>query len=348
MGTSTGAAEERPGSFCVRSREERRGWKTFLPSPVQTAVDALTLILEAPEFLTGQGYPDSAVRVAIPIILPGYRTDRLLLAVDEAGGITLAGCPDAANPVSATMLAGDILALTGRLWRQPLEQFMSMVEEPLGKSLAAAIAERAQREWSDEMLYSGIAQSLGSGRFPVVLVAGEADGGAREAMSYLADMRIAVRFVDIAVFQSAGIEVAAPRLLAEANRERLGPRITRTHKPAPPATVQPRPTVSPGTRPAEAPKQPGTFRPSAASPQAPVAKPEPTRKSAGAQPLSSTDSPMPSSKPSAPEPGTEPRPASTPGSRPDPGAGVPGPGPKPGVMAGKRPPPKPEEGRSGR
>jgi len=333
MGTPTGAAEERPGSFCIRSREERRGWKTFLPSPVQTAVDALTLILEAPEFLTGQGYPDSAVRVAIPIILPGYRTNRLLLAVDEAGGITLAGCPDAANPVSATMLAGDILALTGRLWRQPVEQFMSMVEEPLGKPLAAAIAERAQRGWSDEMLFSGIAQSLANGLFPVVLVAGEAAGGAREAMSYLADMRIVVRLVDIAVYQSAGIEVAAPRLLAEANRERLGSQTTRAQEPAPSPTVQPKPTASPGTRPGEAPKQPGTFRPSATSVQAPVARPEPARKPAAVQPSSSTGSPPPSPKPSVPEP--EPNPA-------------PGPGSRAGVMAGKRPPPKPEEGRSGR
>jgi hypothetical protein len=289
----------------VRSREERRGWMSFLPAPSGVTVDTLGLVLEAPEFLTGLGHPDAPVRVAVPVIQPGTRTDRLLVAVDEAGGITLVGCPDAQHPESAVHLAGDMLGLVGRLWRMPVEQFLALVEPALGKSLAAAIHERAMPDWTDEQLLSGIAAGLESGRFPVVIVAGNSDQGARDALSFIKSLNLPVRLVGIAVYASSGIEVAAPVALG--------------------AAVQ-----TPTMRPADAGKaaSTGTFRPAPGPAGAGVARPAP------ASPTPPAQKPVPPPEKPAPQPRREPEPE---------GKG-PAPGTKPGVMAGKRPPPAGAQG----
>lgn len=326
---STGDSEDRPGSYCVRCPTEKRGWHTFIPTPAAVSVDAISLVLEAPEFLSGQGFPDSAVRVAVPLAFPAQRTDRLLLAVDESGGIMLAGFPDPADRGSATAIAGDLVAVTGRLWRQPTPEFLKMVEEPLGRPLATAIAGRTRHDWSGETLLSGVAASLEAGRFPVVLVAAESNAGAREAVAFLAGMNIPVRLIDVAVFTSDGTEVAMPKLIVEANRASA-----QAPRPAAAPAAQPvvRPTASPDVRrPEAATAQPGTFRPASPAAQPSVARPTPQ------QPSRDRGSAAPAA------PAAEPiRPA------PHPGGAVPGPGSKPGVMAGKRPPPKHESGKAGR
>ncbi len=271
------------GSYCVRSREERRGWISFLPVPSSVVVDALGLVLEAPEFLTGQGHPDAPVRVTVPVLQPGIRTDRLLVAIDEAGGITLVGCPDAENTGSATILAGDLLGLTGRLWHMAVEEFLALVEQPLGKGLAEAIHERAMPDWTDEKLLSGIAANLATGRFPIVLVAAAADSGAREAFDYLSAFNLSVRLVGVAVYSSLGIEVAVPAQLGiEAPGTARSPAVPR--KEDGPAQVRS-----------------GTFRPTTTAPG--VARPAPPRPEPTSRP-----EPAPETKaaPPGPAPGTKP------------------------------------------
>ncbi|MBM3321883.1 hypothetical protein FJY69_00140 [candidate division WOR-3 bacterium] len=302
-------SEARTGSYCARSREERRGWISFLPEPSSVVVDALGLVLEAPEFLTGQGHPDAPVRITVPVIQPGIRTDRLLVAVDEAGGITLVGCPDEKDPGSAVLVAGDVLGLSGRLWRMPVEEFLALVEQPLGKSMAEAIHERAMPDWTDEKLLSGIAASLSAGRFPVVLVAAATDHSAREAFDYLNGFHLSVRLVGAAVYTSSGIEVAVPA--------RLGAEVSVAPRPA--ADAPSRADVSARTT-------TGTLRP--AQPQSGVARPAPARAGPAAHPTPT--------QPAA----TQPEPTEKPAPEREPEGPGPAPGSKPGVMAGKRPPPR--------
>ncbi len=289
------------GSYCVRSREERRGWISFLPEPSGIAVDALGLVLEAPEFLTGQGHPDAPVRITVPVIQPGMRTDRLLVAIDEAGGVTLVGCPDEKDPSSGVLLAGDVLGLTGRLWRMPVEEFLALVEQPLGKSVVEAVHERAMPDWTDEMLLSGIAANLTAGRFPVVLVAVPTDQSAREAFDYLSGFGLPVRLVGAGVYTSSGIEVALPVQLRADVPTAVRPAPVVPSRPDIPAK-----TTSGTFRPAQSPS--GVARPGRTPPGAPAAKSSESSGRAG-----------PEREPEGP---------------------VPAPGTKPGVMAGKRPPPK--------
>ncbi len=293
----------------MRSREERRGWVSFLPEPSSVMVDALGLVLEAPEFLTGQGHPDAPVRVTVPVIQPGIRTDRLLVALDEVGGITLVGCPNEKDPSSAVLIAGDVLSLSGRLWRMPVEEFLALIEQSLGKSVAEAIHERAMPDWSDEKLLSGIAASLAAGRFPVVLLAAASDHSAREAFEYLNGFRLSVRLVGVAVYTCSGIEIAVP--------VQLGAEVPTVPRPA--AVESSRPDVSVKT-------STGTFRPTQA--QSGVARPAPAQSGPAAHPTPA----QPTER--QPEPTEKPTPVR------EPAGPVPAPGSKPGVMAGKRPPPK--------
>ncbi|MEO0086429.1 MAG: hypothetical protein ABIK37_07355 [candidate division WOR-3 bacterium] len=272
-----------------------------MPKPSGITVDTLGLVLEAPEFLTGQGHPDVPVRITVPVIQPGIRTDRLLIAIDEAGGITLVGCPDEKDPGSAVLVAGDLLGLAGRLWRMPVAEFLALVEQPLGKSVAEAIHERAMPEWTDEKLLAGIAANLTAGRFPVVLVAAPADQSAREAFDYLSRFGLPVRLIGAGVYTSSGIEVAFP--------VQLGAGVTAAVQPAP--VVQPRPDTA-------ARSTGGTFRP--AQPATGVARPG--RPPSGT-PAANQPSPVPKTAPER-----------------EPEGPGPAPGTKPGVMAGKRPPAK--------
>ena len=157
-----------PGAaFIFRVKQEVPGWNILHPVPSKTTVDLAALVCGAPEFLgmVGDEAPCQAA-----VVLSERGDARVVVAVDEVGGITLVGCPGQLTRDALTTVAQELLVFNGRLWRMPSEEFSSVFEKRLGQSLSDYFSNRAAIGWSENGFHSGLGRSLELGRFPVVLL----------------------------------------------------------------------------------------------------------------------------------------------------------------------------------
>ncbi len=238
----------------MRARAEREGWHPFFPSIGRGQVDAHGLVLDVPEVLTRPGSDTVAFRASMnaPAAAPG---SRVLVVVDEGGGVALAGCPDPAMPGSCNEMVAGILAATGRLWHWPYEIFVGEFENYLGDPLEKYIARKAGEGWSPERFRSGVEKNLKRGHFPVMVVGAGTGEEATSAYTYLQSLNIRLRTVGFNLYESDGIELILPGGVTRA-RQRPEPRRQppKVERPAaepkpesPPAAEDERPAARPGT-----------------------------------------------------------------------------------------------------
>jgi hypothetical protein len=220
-------------------RQERSGWNVLQPIPAKTTVDLAALVCGAPEFL---GMDGGAATCQAAVVLSERSDVRLVAALDEAGGITLVGCPAQLTRGALTSVVQEVLVFTGRLWRMPPEEFSAVFEQRLGQSLGDYFSSRADIGWSENGFRSGLGQCLERGRFPVVLLLTGANQDVVDAVVHLKSHNLEVKPLEVELYESSGVEIVVPRVLAVAapgpyegkEPTKPGPRSTPTQPQTPP------------------------------------------------------------------------------------------------------------------
>jgi hypothetical protein len=217
------------------ARFKRSGdrWFTFDGRDATDTVDALQLVIDAPEFL-GQSSTQTLPRAAMAP--PQSHSNRVLVVVDEAGGVQLAVCPEPGG--DAATVVGDVVATGHRFWRKKYNAMAEPFQEFLGTSLTDWVAGRVGDSWSAEEFRAGLERSMSEGKFPITIVVNELDPAVKETLDYLREVNQQVRVLGYTCMTSGGDELIWPRELSE---ERVASR----SKPAQPQTRPSGPHSSP-------------------------------------------------------------------------------------------------------
>jgi hypothetical protein len=157
---------------------------------------------------------DGAASCQAAVVLSERGEERLVAALDEAGGITLVGCPAQLTRAALTAVVQEVLVFTGRLWRMPPEEFSTVFEQRLGQSLGDYFSSRAEIGWSESGFRSGLGQCLERGRFPVVLLLSGSNQDVVEAVAHLKSHNLEVKPLGVELYESSGVEIVVPRVLA--------------------------------------------------------------------------------------------------------------------------------------
>lgn len=259
-------------AFCFRAKQERTGWNVLLPVPGAGAVDLHALLKQAPEFI-GMAAGQATACVSFTISDADVNNLRLMLVLDEAGVITLACVPAKQDRVVVTALAREVLAMTARLWRMSLPEFLALAERHSGKSLAGAMKEKAGPDWKEDVFRAGVERGLQQGRFPLAVLVSKLEPELSDAITYLRGMNLAVSALAADLYESWGIEVLVPK--PHQLSDFTGDRSKVVHRPAPPpksvappVTAQPKPAAARPAQTSTAPAQPAAGKP----PQDPATK----------------------------------------------------------------------------
>ena len=185
-------------------------WFAFNGREGSSAIDTLQLVSDSPEFL-GQSPNRSLPRAAMA---PRQsHSHRVLVVVDEAGGVQLAVCPEPGG--DSAVVVGDVVATGHRFWRKKYDALAGPFQETLGMSLTDWIAGRAGESWSPDEFRAGLERSMREGKFPITLVVSEIDSGVRETLDYLREVNQQVRVLGYTCLASEGDELVWPRELSE-------------------------------------------------------------------------------------------------------------------------------------
>ncbi|NPV14872.1 hypothetical protein HPY86_08090 [candidate division WOR-3 bacterium] len=294
----------------IRARAPEPVWQVFPFSQAAPdssdikAVEVAELVRRKPDFLNFAEPSAAPFRVAVPVTKNFGVGSPILVAVDEAGGVFLVGCPDESSPDAYRTVVADILAASTRLWRMSYEQFSQIFTEVEGATLEELMLLRSRADWDFEQFEPIVAANLEKGRFPILIVTAHPGGEVRQVLEYLKGMNLVVVLVSYSLWVRGGILVVEP---VSPSRTLLGVPSAPVGFAPPPSPPREEPPVvqqpvevesPPVIEEEEGEKEPIRSIPAGALPTEPaksVAKP-------------------------------------------------PGPGTKPGVMAGKRPPPKPKGG----
>jgi hypothetical protein len=203
-------------------------WFAFNGKDGTGAVDALQLVVDAPEFL-GQGSNESLPRAAMAP--PQSYSNRVLVVVDETGGVQLAVCPEPGG--DSAVVVGDVVATGHRFWRKKYETMAGPFQEFLGTSLTNWVAGRVGESWSADKFRAGLERSMSEGKFPITIIVNELDSAVKETLDYLREVNQQVRVLGYTCLTSGGDELVWPRELSE---ERVVPM-------SQPARQQPRPSA---------------------------------------------------------------------------------------------------------
>ncbi len=217
-----------PGPCWARFKRSGDRWFAFNGKDGTSTVDPLQLVVDAPEFL-GQGPNLSLPRAAMAS--PQSHSNRVLVVVDETGGVQLAVCPEPGG--DSAVVVGDVVATGHRFWRKKYDALAEPFREFLGTSLTDWVAGRAGAGWSADKFRAGLERSMREGKFPITIVVNELDSAVKETLDYLREVNQQVRVLGYTCLTSDGDELVWPRELSE---ERVVPR-------SQPARSQPRPTT---------------------------------------------------------------------------------------------------------
>jgi hypothetical protein len=203
-------------------------WFAFNGKEGPDTVDTLQLVADSPEFL-GQSPNRTMPRAAMAP--PQSHSNRVLVVVDETGGIQLAVCPEPGG--DSAVVVGDVVATGHRFWRKKYDALAGPFQEVLGMPLTDWIAGRAGEDWSADEFRTGLERSMREGKFPITIVVNEIDPGVRETLDYLREVNQQVRVLGYTCLVSEGDELVWPRELSE----------ERTVPGAEPPRQQPRPAA---------------------------------------------------------------------------------------------------------
>ncbi len=228
-----------PEEFCVRARTKLPEWHVLSPTRAGIPIDSAALILEVPEFLSMAGNTDAAFRAA----MPAQRSSRVLVTIDEKGGITIVACPG--NGDSHTNIVEGTLAANGRLWHQTYKKLAADFQTYLGKPLEEFIKARTGDDWPLDEFRAGAEKSLRKGRFPVTVVTNSPGREVDEAISYLGSMNLKISILGWTLLRSDGVEVVFPakpdrveKKAADRPFERQNPVSQKTSSPPKPESVR--------------------------------------------------------------------------------------------------------------
>jgi hypothetical protein len=246
-------------------------WFAFTGMAATSSIDAMQLVIDAPEFL-GNGGPMPRAAMSPP----QSQSNRVLVVVDEAGGVQLAVCPEPDRDLADVV--GDLLATGRRFWRKKYEALAGPFEEFLGTPLTDWVGSRVGNGWSADKFRVGLERSLSDGKFPIAFVVSELDTSVKETLDYLREMNQQVRVLGYTCQTSGGDELVWPREFGE---ERVVPE-------SQPARLQPR-----ASRPQSGPKPAPRPKPAPAEETATRSGPKPTASSSRQQPVPSGFGPLP-------------------------------------------------------
>ncbi len=219
-------------------------WYPLAGRPAEGQFDAVKLVIEAPEFL-GLLAPEQPLPRAAALV-PGAASGRVLVAVDEQGGIRLAACPDGQDAAKLSALMGDLLATGARLWHQPYATLAGLFEQAGAGVLANKVGQRAAAGWSADSFKAAVEQRLNRGSFPIAFVVREPTRPVQDTVGYLTNMNLSVQVIGYSHLASGAVEMVRPVLLEE--------RAARGEPPKPEPRVQPPPRPEPKPQPAPQPK----------------------------------------------------------------------------------------------
>lgn len=186
-------------------------WFAFNGKAKPGAVDVLQLVIDAPEFL-GRGAHQSLPRAAMSP--PQSHSNRVLVVIDEAGGVQLAVCPELGG--DSAVVVGDVVATGHRYWHKKYDALAGPFQEFLGMPLTDWVAGRAGQDWSADEFRVGLERSMSEGRFPITIVVNELDSATKETLDYLREVNQQVRLLGYTCQVSGGDELVWPRELDEA------------------------------------------------------------------------------------------------------------------------------------
>lgn len=295
----------------IRARTPEPEWQVFPfsfgggGSADLKAVEIPELIRRKPEFLNFGERTAAPFRVAVWVSKVFGVNSPVLVAVDEAGGVFLVGCPDESRPDAYRTVVADILTVSTRFWRMSYEQFSQIFTVGEDASLEELMLLRSRADWDFEQFQPVVMANLEKGRFPVLIVTAHPAGEVQQVLEYLRGMNLTVMMVSYSLLVRGGLLVVEPKTPSR-------PEVGDSSGGAGKSTI----SVSTGILGKEPPvaEPPGDITPSQVGEVEKVVESPAQSVPAGALPTE------PAKKVAKP----------------------PGPGTKPGVMAGKRPPPKPK------
>ncbi len=232
-----------PTPCWARFKRSGDSWFAFDGRDGTDTVDALQLVIDAPEFL-GQGPTQTLPRAAMAP--PQSHSNRVLVVVDEAGGVQLAVCPEPGG--DAAVVVGDVVATGHRFWRKKYDALAGPFQKFLGTSLTDWVAGRVGEDWSAGEFRAGLERSMSEGKFPITIVVNELDSAVKETLDYLREVNQQVRVLGYTCMTSGGDELVWPTELSEervATRSRPDRPQTRPSAPQSGPKAPPRPHRAP-------------------------------------------------------------------------------------------------------
>ncbi len=185
-------------------------WFAFNGRDGTSTLDPLQLVIDAPEFL-GQGGSESVPRAAMAS--PQSHSNRVLVVVDEFGGIQLAVCPEPGG--DSAIVVGDVVATGHRFWRKRYDALAGPFQEFLGMPLTDWVSGRVGGNWSADRFRTGLERSMSEGKFPITIVVNEIDSAVKETLDYLREVNQQVRVMGYMCLTSGGDELVWPKELSE-------------------------------------------------------------------------------------------------------------------------------------
>jgi hypothetical protein len=160
--------------------------------------------------------------------LPGSgATD--ILAFSPDGDVAILECKLAANPQSRREVIGQILEYAAYLWEMTYEDVTARVQSRKEQALAELVEEAVSAEWDEESFREGVADSLKSGDFMLIVVVDEINDELRRIIRYVnecSESAFSLHAMELRRFQTAGLEVLVPHLHGVSSRK-AGPKRTR-------------------------------------------------------------------------------------------------------------------------
>lgn len=130
-----------------------------------------------------------------------------LVVVDEDGAVTVVECKLAANPQVRREVVGQLLDYAAQLWQMPLDDFLSRWQKGQHGPLSEGPLPGAGA------LLDGVAESLASGGFNLVLAVDQINDGLRAMVEYLNEVTLAstgVMALQLAYFTDRSTEYLLP------------------------------------------------------------------------------------------------------------------------------------------
>lgn len=145
-----------------------------------------------------------------------------LLAVDEAGGLTLVECKLDANVESKRTVIGQVLEYASALWRMEYNDLDALVrnrtDRALGDLMEAALTDD-DLEWSPEDFRTGVERHLKAGDFRLIVAVDQVNDRLRAIVEYLngaGSSAMRLHLLEVRYFVSGDTEVLIPQLHGEA------------------------------------------------------------------------------------------------------------------------------------